>query len=145
MKSATSGQPPDIRLRAFLFLAGVTVLVAVYIFQRINFAAFVREFPDNTIFVINRTTRLILNDLACFLIIFALFREKKYLRVACWVFLVEILLILPVYLVVKLSLEGDSEISSPLLSQIHRLIVNPMLMLLLIVGFLYQRQVKGRI
>lgn len=142
MKSARLRQLPDIRLRALALLAGVTVLVAVYIFQRFSFASLLGEFPDNTIFVINRAIRLIINDSACFLIIFGLFREKKYLRIGFWVFLVEILIILPIYFMVKLSLEGDSEISSPLLSQIHRLIVNPLLMLLLIAGFGYQRYFK---
>jgi hypothetical protein len=52
---------------------------------------------------------------------------------------VEVFLLLPAYFIVKLTLEGDSEISSPLLSQIHRLIVNPLLMFLLMVGFVYQR------
>lgn len=96
----------------------------------------------NAIFALNRTARLTLNDLACFLIILAVFREKKYLKLAFFVFLVELMVILPVYLVVKLGLEGDSEISSPLLSQVHRLIVNPMLMILLMAGFLYQRYFK---
>lgn len=130
--------------RAGLFCLGLAILALVYFFQKINVAAFVGEFSRNTIFTINRTFRLIINDLACFIIIFALFREKRYIQMAFWVFLVEILVLLPVYLVLKLSLEGDSEISSPLLSQIHRLIVNPMLMLLLIAGFVYQRYRKGR-
>lgn len=122
-----------------LFGVGVAILTAVYLFQRINLAGLLVDLHPNLIFVINRTARLIVNDLACFLIIFALFWQKKYLKVAFWVFLTELLVILPVYLVVKLTLEGDSEISSPLLSQVHRLIVNPMLMILLIAGFFYQR------
>jgi len=79
-----------------------------------------------------------LNDALCLLLIYSLFREKKYLRIAFLVLCFEFLVMLPLYLIVKLNLEGPSEISSPLLSQIHRLIVNPMLMLILIVGFYYQ-------
>ncbi len=139
MKSATLKRQPEFRVRAFFFMAGMAILGMVYIFQRINLAGFLGEISPNVIFIINRTARLIINDLACFLIIFAVFNERKYLKIAFWVFLVEMLFILPLYLVVKLSMEGDSEISSPLLSQVHRLIVNPMLMILLIAGFLYQR------
>ena len=125
--------------RIGLFLTGVMILVLVYVFQRANVAGVVGDFSANTNFVISRTLRLILNDFACFLIVLALFKESRYLRVAFWVFLAELLIILPLYLFFKLSAEGDSEISSPLFSQVHRLIVNPMLMILLIFWFLYQK------
>jgi len=50
----------------------------------------------------------------------------------------EFFILLPIYFIMKLSLEGDSEISSPLLSQLHRMIVNPLLMIILILGLVYQ-------
>lgn len=142
MKSVTLRLPHSFWIRGALFLTGLGILGAVYLFQRVNLAGWLGGLHPNVIFVINRTARLIFNDLACFLIILALFREGKYLAIAFWVFLVELLVILPVYFAIKLTLEGDSEISSPLLSQIHRLIVNPMLMILLIAGFLFQRYFK---
>lgn len=117
----------------------MVILAMVYVFQRINVAGLLGDLSPNLTFIVNRTARLIVNDLACLLIILGLFREKRYLKIAFWIFLVELLVILPVYLVVKLNVEGDAEISSPMLSHIHRLIVNPMLMLLLIAGFLYQK------
>jgi len=123
------------------------VLVLVFVFQRFNYAIALTSFlPEglqitqpNTIFIINKTTRLVLNDVACMVLIYAWFKERKYLTLSFYLFLVEVFLLLPIYFIVKLSLEGDSEISSPLLSQIHRLIVNPLLMFLLMVGFIYQR------
>lgn len=123
------------------------MLIAIYVFQRFSYAhALNNLLPDaaqitdrNTIFVINKTIRLILNDILCVCLIYALFPGRNYLRLAWYIFLIELLVILPIYLVIKLSLEGDSELSSPLLSQIHRLIVNPLLMFLLMIGFLYQR------
>lgn len=142
MKSETLRPPHKFWVRTALFVTGIALLGSVYIFQRISLAGLLGDLHPNVLFVINRTLRLILNDAACLLIILAIFKEAKYLKVAFWVFLVELLVILPVYLVVKLSAEGDSEISSPLLSQIHRLIVNPMLMILLIAGFLYQQLLK---
>ncbi len=120
----------------------IIALFLIYVFQRINLAGFLLAGfspHPNTIFIINKTIRLVLNDICCFAIIWAIFQEKKYLQIAFYVLLLEVLVILPVYFGIKLSLEGDSEISSPLLSQIHRLIVNPTLMLLLMVGFFYQR------
>lgn len=139
MKAETLKQPYSFFLRSSLFLSGIGLLAAVYIFQRINAAAALGDFHANVVFIINRLVRLVLNDVACFLIIFALFVESKYLKIAFWVFLIELLVILPLYFGVKLALEGPSEISSPFLSHIHRLIVNPILMIVLIAGFFYQR------
>src|SRR6266850_6564218 len=128
-----------------LIAISLVSLAIVYVFQRWDYLnAFARifgatEFGPTAAFVFNKTVRLILNDALCLLLIYALFREKKYLRIAFLVFCFELFLILPLYLTVKLLVEGSSEISSPLLSPIHRLIVNPMLMLILIVAFYYQR------
>lgn len=128
--------------------AAVIILVAVYLFQQFSYANLVGSLFDtlhpNTVFVINKTVRLIINDLACMLLIFAVFQKRSYLVVAFYVFLFELLILLPVYFVVKLSLEGDSEISSPLLSFVHRLIVNPMLMFVLMAGFVYQNFVSRK-
>jgi exosortase F-associated protein len=76
------------------------------------------------------------------LLIFAIFRRKSYLLIALYVFVFELFILLPAYFAIKLSLEGDTEISSPLLSFVHRLIVNPMLMLVLMAGFFYQRRTR---
>jgi exosortase F-associated protein len=130
--------------------AGLLVLILVYLFQGFSYALLVGELvmdnpgalhPD-TVFIINKTVRLIVNDLACMLLIFAIFRRKSYLLIALYVFLFELFILLPAYFAIKLSLEGDTEISSPLLSFVHRLIVNPMLMLVLMAGFFYQRRTR---
>jgi exosortase F-associated protein len=130
--------------------AGLLVLILVYLFQGFSYALLVGELvmdnpgalhPD-TVFIINKTVRLILNDLACMLLILAIFQRKSYLLIALYVFLFELFILLPAYFAIKLSLEGDTEISSPLLSFVHRLIVNPMLMLVLMAGFFYQRRTR---
>lgn len=129
-------------VRILLTCLGLGILLTMYLSQRFNFAALLLDVPSThpyLIFVFNKTLRLIVNDAACFIIILAIFQETRYLRLSFYVFLIELLLILPVYFFIKLSLEGDSEISSPLLSQIHRLIVNPTLMILLMIGFFYQQ------
>jgi len=130
----------------------VLILLLVYVFQRVSYAGIVNTMlPESlsishpyTVFIVNRTIRLIINDSACMLLIWSLFGEIKYLTAAFWVFLIELLVVLPIYFVIKLNLEGASEISSPLLSQIHRIIVNPLLMVILILGFYYQKVTTGR-
>jgi len=138
-------------LRIVLMLISFFVLAAIYVFQQFNFLFFLKglaglsiSFSSNFIFIFNKTLRLILNDLACLLLIYSLFLDKKYLTVAFFVFLLEIFVLLPFYFTLKLTLEGDSELSSPLLSQIHRLIVNPMLMILLIISFFYQKRMSRK-
>jgi exosortase F-associated protein len=132
--------------RALALVFAVCTIAAVYLLHSQNI------FNDKLInlgvhpfgiFILNKTVRMVINDLACFVMIWALFEQKKYLRLAWYLFLIELLVILPLYFAVKLTVEGDSEISSPLLSQIHRLIVNPVLMFLLIFGFTYQK-LKGK-
>jgi exosortase F-associated protein len=129
--------------RSRFILGGISLcgLALVYLFQQFNYLNFF--FPDeggpNTIFIFNKTFRLLINDLLCVISIVALFEKRKFVNVAFLILLVELLVILPLYFWIKLKTEGASEISSPLLSQIHRLIVNPMLMFILIAGFYYQK------
>jgi len=126
----------------FLLLLALAVLGGLYLFQRVNFLTLISA--NSTLhpyayFVFNKTFRLVGNDMACMLMIYVFFRERKYLQVSFYFFLLELLVILPLYFWIKLSIEGDSEISSPLLSQVHRIIVNPILMILLMIAFWYQR------
>lgn len=78
------------------------------------------------------------------LLIYAIFNNNKYVIIGFLVQLLGLLIVLPVYLYFKLTIEGDSEISSPLLSFIHRIIINPVLVLLLIPGFYYQQHIDKK-
>lgn len=132
-------------------IAGVTALLillaALYVFQKFNYLGWMMGIvgQDGSVvhpyayFIFNKTVRFILNDLCCLGCIYLLFQQQKYLKVAWLVFLFELVILLPLYFTLKLSLEGDDEISSPLLSQLHRLIVNPTFMILLVIAFYYQR------
>lgn len=125
-------------------LLSAGLLLCVYLFQDINLLGLIAKLSDVSIsdrvsFIIRKTLRLVLNDLACMLLIWVWFPGKQFIRLALAIFLLEVLVLLPLYFVLKLSLEGPTELSSPLLSQFHRLLVNPLLMLLMIAGFLYQK------
>jgi exosortase F-associated protein len=137
MAEKKSAQPSRVALGVISLLG----LALVYVFQQINyFHIFCASCANgNSEFIVNRTVRLLLNDLLSILLIYSLFEKRKYIRMASVILAIELFVILPIYFWVKLSLEGNSEISSPLLSQIHRLVVNPMLMFILIAGFYYQK------
>ncbi|MBN8650229.1 MAG: exosortase F system-associated protein [Cytophagales bacterium] len=133
--------------RYALITLAMLILLIVYLFQKVSYAGMINFIlPESLtinhpygVFIFNRIIRLIINDAACMLLIWSLFGQIKYLKAAFVVFLIELFILLPLYFVIKLNLEGASEISSPLLSQIHRIIVNPLLMLILILGFYYQK------
>jgi hypothetical protein len=129
-------------LRPVAIVFCLLFFLLIYTFQRqwltftqVNLSTYHPYLP----FILNRTVRLIVNDGLCLLLFVALFNRKEELKLATAVFLIELLIILPIYFVIKLSWEGDIEISSPLLSFVHRLIVNPLLMFVLMVGLLLQR------
>lgn len=134
-----------VRRKIFISLFSIAVLLAVYLFQEVNLiekSASLLRLPapgESLSFIIRKTMRLIVNDAACLLLIATWFPEKPYRKLALMVFLAEVFFLLPLYLIIKLHVEGPTEISSPLLSQFHRLLVNPLLMMLLMVGFVYQK------
>jgi exosortase F-associated protein len=129
------------KTRALYSILAITTLIALYIFQRFNYADLIStSFVPNTQFIINRTIRFFFNDLAVILLIYAIYSNKALLKIAFSIQLIEMLVILPLYFYIKLTLEGSSEISSPLLSFIHRIVVNPIIMLLLIPAFWFQKR-----
>lgn len=134
-----------------VLLFAVAGLGLVYLFQRFNYSGLFFGLTglgifeaEEVVFIVNRTARLLLNDALCVLVIWGLFQSISYLKLAWLLFLFELLVLLPAYLFLKLNFEGTSEISSPLLSPIHRMIVNPLLMIILIGAFYYQRYITLR-
>jgi len=130
--------------RRLLIFLSLVCLMSIFVFQQMDYLSllagerFSIDSPSLA-FIINRTVRLILNDTFCIILVANIFQRQEYVRVAGWIFAVELLLLLPAYLWIKLSLEGPTEISSPLLQPIHRMIVNPLLMVILIAAFYYQQ------
>lgn len=124
-------------------------LLLVYLSQRWSYASVVGldaiNYP-NVAFSFNRTVRLLLNDGICLVVFRIVFTDRPVYRHWAWkLLLLEVLIVLPLYLILKLSLEGPSEISSPLLSTIHRLIVNPLLMMILLAAcYLQELKTKPR-
>lgn len=122
--------------RIALFTTGVAGLAAIYLLQKDiqQFFTAVTATPFQA-FALGRTFRFIVNDLLVILIIHALFQERKYVFFAFFVQLLGILLLLAPYLYIK----SFTAYNGPMLSFIHRLIVNPLLMLMMIPAFYYQK------
>jgi exosortase F-associated protein len=121
-------------------LAAILGLSVSYLFQDVDVISFfARPVHPFIHFIIRKMIRVIINDTCLLILIHLWFADKGITRLAWKVQLIDTFILLPVYLIVKLSMEGDNEISSPLLSQLHRLIVNPTLMILIIPGIYFQR------
>ena len=129
------------RKRLLMMAAAITGLALVFLFQRADILDLCNTcaFHPYTHFAVRKIVRVLLNDSFMLLFIHALFLDQRVTKLAWYVQLIDTLVLLPVYLFVKLYYEGDTEISMPLLSQLHRLIVNPTLMVLLIPAVYYQQ------
>ena len=111
-------------------------LALVYLFQRYDVAAGLGITGKMNQFFVNRTIRFFLNDAFMIGLIYALFIERKYIVFALWVQLFGIFFFLLPYFVLKYYFPGYN---GPLISFLHRLILNPTLLILLIPAFYYQR------
>lgn len=125
-----------------LLIIGISLmgLIAVYILQR-EFQHLFDELSlsSNQRFIAGRSLRFILNDLLMILLIYGIFEKRKYVVFAFYVQLAGIILILIPYFILR----ANTEYSNALLSFLHRLVVNPLLMVLLIPAFYYQEKMQS--
>jgi exosortase F-associated protein len=125
--------------RVAIGLASCAGLLLVYVFQHTDVARFVYTGDQHIVrFVINRSVRFLLNDILALSLIFALFPYRKYLVFAVYVQLAGMILFLFPYFIFKLYFPSYN---GPLLNFLHRLILNPTLLILLIPAYYYQRSV----
>ena len=125
-------------LNSSLIFFGTIGIVLTFLFQDFSFLNY-WSLSEQTEFIVRKAIRVLLNDVFMLLIIAAWFKDKKVTELAIFIQLLDGFILLPFYLLLKLHFEGNSEISSPLLSQLHRLIINPTLMILLIPAVYYQK------
>jgi exosortase F-associated protein len=112
-------------------------LVIIFLFQEIDVAGQLGV-GEKSIhrFLVNRTFRFILNDVFAIGVIYGLFRERKYVIFSVWVQVFGMVVFLLPYFALKLYYPSYN---GPLISYLHRLILNPTLLLLLIPAFYFQK------
>src|SRR5882724_11261514 len=130
-------------LNKFLIAIAVLGIALTFLFQEFTFLSNL-NISGNLQFILRKVLRVLLNDFFMLIFIAAWFKEWRITRLAIAIQLIDSLILLPAYLVLKLWAEGNAEISIPLLSQLHRLIINPTLMILLIPAVYFQRLSKSR-
>lgn len=127
--------------RPWLTFSAMAGLAAMYVFQDAGLIS--QWLPEAAAgrFVVSKVLRFLVNDLLMLALVISLFPGRGHVQVAVAVQILGALFLLVPYLVLKVVYHaGDG----PLISFLHRLVVNPMLMLLLIPGFyLYQQQSRA--
>jgi exosortase F-associated protein len=115
--------------------ASIVGLVLFYLFQRVNVAALIGIDGKTAMFLFNKTFRFVVNDGLMVGLIYALFGQRRLVYFALAVQVFGIFFVLLPYFVLKLYFHASN---GPLISFLHRLILNPTLMILLIPAFWLQ-------
>ena len=127
--------------RILIGILSIVGLVMVFLFQQFDVAGLIGLQEKLSRFYFNRTVRFLLNDALALGLIYSLFRERKYVIFALYVQIAGVIFILIPYFILKVYLP---RYNGPLISFLHRLIMNPILLMLLIPAFYYQRQIEKR-
>lgn len=124
-------------LRFLVGAGSVIALLAVFTYQHLDFANLFRPGAGPVYrFYFSRTMRFLLNDGLTIALIWALFNNRQYVIFSLWVQLFGLFFVLIPYFIFKYYFPTYN---GPLLSFLHRLILNPTLLLLLIPAFYYQK------
>ena len=125
-------------LRWSVGVAAVAGLLAVFIFQHLDVARIFWEVssPLNR-FIINRSIRFLFNDIFATLLVLAVFGRRKYVVIAIVVQCLGIFVVLMPYMLLKVHAPGYN---GPLISFLHRLVLNPVLIYILIFFFWAQEK-----
>lgn len=137
--------------RILLGIGSVFLLAIMYQLQNLNFTrvltgtpfneAIIKDNADVTTlqFILNKSFRYIVNDLAGIALIYAIFNEKKYARFSFLVMIFGFLVLLPIYMFLSINFYNELTV---VLHYYHRLVVNPTLLMLLIPAFFYQQSME---
>lgn len=127
---------PNRKFRIFLIFISLTGLGVIFVGQRLDYSLlFSDHLSGQSQFIINRTIRFLLNDNLVLLLIYALFYENKYVKFGFAVEVAGLLFLLIPYFLLRYY----TSIDHSYISFIHRLIINPTLMVLLIPAIYLQR------
>jgi len=131
--------------RLLFIVTALAALLVIFVFQQFSYPDFIFhrllgvQISPAWEFSLNKFIRFLLNDLAAILLIYGIFYEKKYVTLSMYVLGFGFLFILLPYLFL---VNKFPEYNGPLYSHLHRLIMNPILLLLLIPVLLYQKMTQ---
>ncbi len=130
---------PGLYRRVGLAIVACTGLLLVYLFQRFNLAQTMGVLDPAGTWVVNKVARFLLNDFFALMLIYSLFPERKYIKFALLVQIFGTCFFLIPYVIMKLWFV---EYTGPWINFLHRIILNPILIFLLIPAFFYQKKTE---
>ena len=91
-----------------ILLIGISIgaLITIYLTQDFDYTTVIisNDVVDvNSQFIINRTIRYILNDFSVILLLWALFENRKLIKLALFIQIIGLIVILPIYFYIKLT------------------------------------------
>lgn len=119
----------DLLWRIILGVFALTCLIAIFIWQKTNVAAFLGVRDGIVQFLVNRSIRFFLNDALTIILLYAIFYNRKSVLFAIYVQLAGTILLFVPYCLLKVAFPIYD---GPLISFLHRLVINPVILLLLI-------------
>ena len=131
----------QLSFRLVLGVGSALGLISVYLFQDLGIGAELLPSDPDWRFISVKSFRFFLNDLLAIGLIWSIFPGRGYLLAAIAVQLFGLIFILIPYFILKI---GFGFGNGPLISFMHRLILNPTLLLLLIPAFWIYGPGRGR-
>lgn len=119
-----------------LGIISVGGLLSIFLFQRHDWSSWLTgpALSRIEVFLVNRSVRFILNDIFAVMLVAALFGKRKFVVIAIYVQLAGVVLVLIPYVILKLNYPSYN---GPMINFLHRLVLNPLLIYLLIFFFWY--------
>jgi len=131
--------------RWLIAAAALLVLLISFQFRTLNFTGVALGYEAGDlrpwIVISNKVIRYLVNDIAALALLWVLFQRRDYLQLAVLVLLFGLLILLPIYFI---GYFYYSEMLGVTLSYLHRLVMNPTLMMLLIPLFYYMKDEERR-
>lgn len=130
--------------RGAIALLAVMVLLVSFQFRSTNFLGLLVGYQGKEVLpwmlIGNKLMRYLINDLAALALLWVIFQRRDFVQFAFWVLLFGLLFLLPLYFIGFFYFADRLGIT---LSYLHRLVMNPTLMMLLIPLFYFQRKVEN--
>jgi exosortase F-associated protein len=128
-------------IRILVGVVAVVGLLLSFLFQVQDVSIVMIEENSFWRFFVGRCIRLLVNDALAIALIYALFYERKFVMFAIWVQVLGVVFVVMPYFIIKFNFP---HYNGPLVSFLHRLVLNPTLILLLIPAFYFQRRVGSK-
>jgi exosortase F-associated protein len=129
--------------RSLIALAAISVMLISFQFRTLNFSGIAVGFTGKEalpwMLIVNKVIRYFINDLAALALLWAIFERRDFMQFAIWVLLFGLVALLPVYFIGYFYFANSLGIT---LSYLHRLVMNPTLMMLLIPLFYFQQKIE---